>query len=65
MERGAGAVYTGSFTPQPGDLESLLAQVAAGKLKVEVSRTYTLDESPRAMADFGEQHTRGKVVITV
>lgn len=59
------AVYIGTFTPQPGDLERLLAQVADGTLKVEVGRTRTLDESPAAMADFAEQHTRGKIVITV
>lgn len=65
LGRDVSAVYIGSFTPQPGDLESLLAQVAEGTLKVEVGRTYALDESPTAMADFAEQHTRGKVVITV
>ena len=49
--------------PLPGDLEHLLAQVADGTLKVEVSRTYPLEEAPAAMADFAHGHTRGKVVI--
>ncbi len=53
------------MSPRPGDLERLVVQVAEGELKVEVSRTHTLDESPQAMADFAEKHKRGKVVITL
>lgn len=64
LGRNVSAVYIGSFVPQPGDLEHLLAQVAGGTLKVEVGLVYTLDEAPRAMADFANKHTRGKVVIT-
>jgi NADPH:quinone reductase len=52
------------MSPQPGELERLVAQAAEGRLKVEVSRTYTLGEAPQAMADFAEKHTRGKLVIT-
>ena len=65
LGRGVSAVYIGSFTPQPGDLESLLDQAADGSLKLEVSRTYPLDNSPAAMADFAHGHTRGKIVIVV
>jgi len=65
LGRDVSAVYIGTFTPQPGDLEHLPAQVAEGTLKVEVGRTYTLNESPAAMAAFAEKHTRGKVVVTV
>jgi NADPH2:quinone reductase len=65
LARNVAAVYIGSMSPQPGDLERLVAQVADGTLKVEVSRAYTLDESPQAMADFGGRHTRGKLVITL
>jgi NADPH:quinone reductase-like Zn-dependent oxidoreductase len=64
LGRNVAAVYPGSMSPRPGELERLVAQVAEGKLKVEVSHTYTLDESPRAMADFAEKHKRGKFVIT-
>ena len=63
LGREVSAVYIGSFVPLPGDLEHLLSQVADGTLKVEVSRTYPLDEAPAAMADFAHGHTRGKVVI--
>jgi NADPH:quinone reductase-like Zn-dependent oxidoreductase len=65
LGRDVSAVYIGSFKPLPGDLEGLLSQVAEGTLKVEVGRTYTMDESPAAVADFAERHTRGKIVITV
>ena len=64
LGRDVAAVYPGSMSPQPGELERLVARAAAGTLKVEVSHTYTLDESPQAMADFAEKHTRGKLVIT-
>ena len=63
LGREVAAVYIGSFVPLPGDLEHLLAQVGDGTLKVEVSRTYPLDEAPAAMADFAHGHTRGKIVI--
>ena len=64
LDRDVSAVYIGSFVPRPGDLEALLGQVADGSLRVEVSRTFTLDEAPAAVADFAHAHTRGKVVIT-
>ena len=64
LDRDVSAVYIGSFVPQPGDLEGLLAQVADRILKVEVSLVYALDEAPRALAEFAGRHTRGKVAIT-
>ncbi len=64
LGRDVSAVYIGSFVPQPGDLEGLLAQVADGTLKVEVSLVRTLDEAPLAVAEFARRHTRGKVAIT-
>ncbi len=64
LGRDVSAVYIGSFVSKPGDLEGLLAQMTDGTLKVEVSLVYTLDEAPRAMADFASRHTRGKVAIT-
>jgi len=59
------AVYIGSFKPQPGDLERLLAEIGDGTLKVEIGALYTLDEAPKAMADFAAEHTRGKVAIKI
>src|SRR2546426_1396624 len=65
LGRDVDAVYIGSMTPQPGYLESLVAQAADGTLKIEVSRRYAMDDSPQAMADLAERHTRGKLVITL
>src|SRR2546428_5437706 len=65
LGRDVAAVYIGSMTPRAGDLERLVAQAADGTLKIEVSRTYRLDESPQAMTDLAERHTRGKLVITL
>ena len=65
LDRNVAAVYIGSFVAQPGDLESLLVQAAAGSLRVEVSRTSPLTEAPAAVADFAHGHTRGKVVVEI
>jgi NADPH:quinone reductase len=65
LGRDVSTVYIGSFVPQSGDLARLLEQVAAGTLKVEVGRQYTLDQAPRAIAEFAAEHTRGKVAITL
>ena len=64
LGRDVSAVYIGSFVPQPGDLEGLLAQVADGRLKIEVGLVYPLDEAPKALAEFAGRHTRGKAAIT-
>src|SRR2546425_5133694 len=64
LGRDVAAVYIGSMTPRAGDLQRLVAQAADGTLKIEVSRTYRLDESPPAVTDLSERHTRGKLVIT-
>jgi NADPH:quinone reductase-like Zn-dependent oxidoreductase len=64
LGRGVATLYI-SMTPHPGDLERLVGQAAEGALKIEVTRTYTLSESPQAMADFAQRHTRGKLVITL
>jgi len=45
-------------------LEKLLEAMADGRLRVPVSETYTFDEAPRAIADFGN-HKLGKLVITI
>ena len=49
---------------EPGKFASLLAGVAAGTLKVPVTRTYPLDEAAEAVADFGG-HKLGKLAITI
>ena len=45
-------------------LDRLVAEVAAGRLKTPIQRTYRLDEVGQAMADFAAG-TRGNLAITV
>lgn len=65
FERDIEVVYTGASATEPADLEWLVEQVAADKLKVEVSRTYSLDDARQAYLEFSTRHKRGKVVILV
>jgi NADPH:quinone reductase-like Zn-dependent oxidoreductase len=51
--------------PKTSDLESLRELVEAGKLTPIVDRTYSLRDTGKALAYFGEGHARGKVVIQV
>jgi len=45
------------------DLEELVRLVDAGALRVEVSRTYSLDQAAEAIGQVEEGHARGKVVV--
>ncbi len=45
-------------------LDRLAAEVAAGRLKTPIQRTYRLDETGQAMADFAAG-TRGKLAIAI
>ena len=47
------------------DLRFLKELIEAGKLTPVISRTYPLDEAPKALADADEGHGRGKNIITV
>jgi NADPH:quinone reductase-like Zn-dependent oxidoreductase len=44
-------------------VSALLGEIAGGRLRVPIAHTYTLDQAPQAIADFGE-HKQGKLVIT-
>jgi NADPH:quinone reductase-like Zn-dependent oxidoreductase len=50
--------------PAAGTLERLAADAASGALRVPITRTYPLEETPRALADFGAAH-HGKLGITI
>jgi len=50
--------------PAAATLDRLAADVAAGRIAVPVSRTYTLAEVPAALADFAAGKT-GKLAVTV
>jgi NADPH:quinone reductase len=49
--------------PDAGTLDRLAAEVAAGRLRVPIQRTYPLDQASQALADFSG--ALGKVVIEV
>ncbi|MBI3966261.1 MAG: NADP-dependent oxidoreductase [Chloroflexi bacterium] len=51
-------------TPDATTLERLAAEIAAGRLRVPVQRTYRLEEVPQALADFSAG-TRGKLAVTL
>jgi NADPH:quinone reductase-like Zn-dependent oxidoreductase len=47
------------------DLAYVGELMADGKLRSVVERTYPLSEAAAALAELGEGHARGKIVITV
>lgn len=49
--------------PNAKQLDHLAKLVDDGKLKVEISRTYSLDESAKALEQIQSLHTTGKIVI--
>jgi NADPH:quinone reductase-like Zn-dependent oxidoreductase len=49
----------------PARLATLAGLVASGQVRVAVTRTYSLDDAAQALRDLHEQHTLGKLVITV
>jgi NADPH:quinone reductase-like Zn-dependent oxidoreductase len=51
-------------SPQRSLLETLAGEVAAGRLRIPVMRSYTLDEVPKAFADFAAG-TLGKLAVTI
>src|SRR6266545_1544519 len=57
----ATAVYA---SPHRALLEHLAAEVAAGRLRIPVQRSYTLSQVPQAFVDFAAG-TRGKLAVTV
>ena len=60
-----GAVRVGNANGNPAHLPTLADLVVSGRLKVPVRKTYPLADAAQAIADFAEQHTVGKLVITM
>jgi NADPH2:quinone reductase len=60
-----GEVRVANANGNPAYLLSLADLVVKGELKVPVRETYPLADAARAIADFAEQHTVGKLVITM
>lgn len=49
--------------PGPASFEPLAALCVAGDVKIHTHRSVTLEEVPAALAEVGEGHALGKVVI--
>ncbi|HJX08189.1 MAG TPA: NADP-dependent oxidoreductase [Actinomycetota bacterium] len=60
-----GGVRVANANGNPAHLLPLADLVVTGRLKVPVRKTYPLAAAAQAIADFAEQHTVGKLVITV
>jgi NADPH2:quinone reductase len=53
--------------PQAGDLGELARLASAGKLRIEIGKTYPFAEASQALSDLSDRtkHTRGKLVVTI
>jgi len=51
-------------SPEAATLDRIAADVASGAVRVPVMRTYPLEATPQALADFGGSH-QGKLAITL
>ncbi|HJX08695.1 MAG TPA: NADP-dependent oxidoreductase [Actinomycetota bacterium] len=60
-----GGVRVANGNGDPAHLTALADLVVDGKLMVPVRKTYPLADGAQAIADFAEQHTVGKLVITM
>jgi NADPH:quinone reductase-like Zn-dependent oxidoreductase len=49
----------------PAHLMVLAELVAEGKVRVAVTRTFALDDAARGLGELNEQHTLGKLVVTI
>ena len=49
----------------PAHLPALADLVVQGKLRVAIRRTYALADAAQALQDFANEHTLGKLVITM
>jgi NADPH:quinone reductase-like Zn-dependent oxidoreductase len=51
-------------SPESATLDKLAADVASGAVRVPITHTYQLEETPQALADFGAG-TLGKLAVAV
>jgi NADPH:quinone reductase-like Zn-dependent oxidoreductase len=58
-------VSVSNASGDPAHLTSLADLVVQGKLRVAIRRTYALADAARALQDFANEHTLGKLVITM
>jgi len=60
-----GGVAVSNSGGNPAHLSGLADLIVQGKLRVAITRTYPLDEAAQAVQDFANEHTVGKLVITM
>jgi NADPH:quinone reductase-like Zn-dependent oxidoreductase len=60
-----GAVSVSNAGGNPAHLTALADLVVQSKLRVAIRRTYALADAAKAMQDFANEHTLGKLVITM
>jgi NADPH:quinone reductase-like Zn-dependent oxidoreductase len=60
-----GGVHVSNANGNPGHLAALGDVLAKGELRVPVRRTYPLADAAKALEDFTNEHTVGKLVITM
>jgi NADPH2:quinone reductase len=57
--------YTATRAELLAAAHDLFAMVESGKIKIEISRTYRLQDAPRAHADIESRQTTGSIVLVV
>src|SRR5262249_50494566 len=57
--------YTATHAELLAAARDLFAMVESGKIKIEISRTYRLQDAPRAHADIESRQTTGSIVLVV
>ena len=57
--------HTLRLEPNAAELAQVLAQVAAGKLTVRLTRTYPFDAAVEALAESRGGHVRGKIAVAI
>lgn len=60
-----GGVSVSNAGGNPAHLTALADLIVQGKLRVAIRRTYVLADAARALQDFANEHTLGKLVITM
>jgi NADPH:quinone reductase-like Zn-dependent oxidoreductase len=60
-----GKVRVSNVGSDPSHLETLAAWIGKGELRAAIRRTYPLADAAQALTDFTNEHTLGKLVITV
>ena len=60
-----GSVSVSNTGGNPAYLTALADLVVQGKVRVAIRRTYALDDAGRALKDFANEHTLGKLVVTI